>query len=306
MMTGSVVDIDNHIFAAYRTSTGFRLMHPTGGWTMSRIEDSWGSTYHCGYGAPPAGNSRALFWVGAGAPTNLHPAGAEYASSLAHGGGGQLQVGNVGGAIDCAECGITGMDDHACVWNRTAVSFRRLHSLTHRETIAWGTDGTKIVGSGTHRGDGSINAILWNTTTSIGVNIRPSGSTSSRAFSVWGNQQGGYFTSAATAGLQHACIWAGSAASAIDLNPNATFQSSRVTTVRNGLQVGAASPISNPSRNQAIGWHGSAATWINLHSRLPAMYQTWNSSADGIDQLGNIVGSVSSGSLIRPCVWIRS
>jgi hypothetical protein len=306
MMTGVAFGASGEEHAVYRTSTGFKILHPSG-WLLSRIEESWGSTYHSGYGAPPGGNLRALFWVGGGAPVNLHPAGAEYSSSYAFGGGGQLQVGKVDGNINCAECGVT-TSEHACVWSRTAASFKRLHTLTHKETKAWGTDGTKIVGSGLHRGDGSLNALLWNSATSMGINIRPSGSTGSLAYCVGGNQQGGFYTSAATGGSLHACLWTGTAASALDLNPNGTFQSSYIRAVRAGLQVGFASPISNPNRNQAIAWHGSAASWINLHARLPAIYQTWGSVAEGIDNLGNVVGYVSSpeGGEIRPCVWRRS
>jgi hypothetical protein len=304
MMTGSVLDGDSKPFAAFRTSTGSKIIHPSG-WTSSRILDSWGSTYHCGLGVLPGGQSRALFWVGGGVPTDLHPIG-EYTSSVARGGGGQLQAGEVNGTIECQECGIT-VSRHAGAWSRTASSFKRLHSLTHKETLAYGTDGTKSVGQGIDRSVFRVDALLWNSTTSMSTNLRPSGATGSVAFSVWGDQQGGYYTAASTSGNQHACIWANTAASVVDLNPNTVFKRTQITTVRNGLQVGYGTPLS-VVRTQAIAWHGSAATWINLHSKLPVMFQTWSSQAEGIDNLGNVTGYVYNAQAndVRPCVWIRS
>jgi hypothetical protein len=291
--------------AIYRTEIGYKMMHPSG-WHSSVIMDSWGSTYHCGYGAvtdPSA--SRALFWIGGGSAVDLHPAG--YTDSLALGGGGQLQVGYVvDDEIVCEECGTT-MQAHASSWSRTAASFRRLHSLTHKNTAAVGTDGTAIVGYGIHRTDGSLNALYWKSGTAMGVNIRPSGSTQSQANSVWGTQQGGYFQSSGTGGFPHGCIWAGTAASVIDLNPGAAFRNSEVLSVRDGLQVGFGNPLSNTGKNQAIAWHGSAATWINLHARLPSQFATWSSRAVDIDNLGNIVGFISEPGSVssRAVVWYR-
>jgi hypothetical protein len=307
MMTGLVDDGSGVKKAAYRTSSGYKIMHPAG-WYDSRINDSWGATYHTGYGKTTSGAlEHALFWVGGGPGVDLHPAGAEYQLSEAFGGFDQFQVGTVGGNINCDDCGVF-MLNHAGIWNRTAASFKRLHSLTHKETYAFGTDGIHHVGVGQNRADGSYNALLWNDTNSMGKNIRPSMSTSSQAIAVWGNQQGGFYTSVATGGSQHAVIWAGTAASALDLNPNGVFVSSTIKAVRNGLQVGSANPSANPAKYQAIAWHGSAATWINLHSKLPAPFQLWHSFAEGIDNLGNITGYVgnSAGTDVRPVVWVRS
>jgi hypothetical protein len=293
-------------FAAYLTNSGYKNINPAG-WDWSEINGSWGSTYHCGRGSV-GGLVHALYWVGGGAGVDLHPTGAEYTSSTAFGGGGQFQVGEVRGTIDCAECGfVTTL--HAGLWSRTSASFKRLHSTTHNLTQARGTDGTRVVGAGQNRNDHSVNALLWNSVSSMAINIRPSMSTFSSAASISGNQQCGSFIGPQTGGASHAVLWTGTAASAVDLNPNSTFNRSEGLAVRNGLQVGYATPITNTSRPQAIAWHGTAASWINLHARLPIVFQQqWRSIATAIDSAGNIVGYVENmaGTELRPVIWIRS
>jgi hypothetical protein len=308
LMSGLVETGTGTFFAGYRTETGFKLMHPTG-WYSSGIQDSWGSTYHCGSGKPTqATQGHALFWLGGGAAVDMHPPGSQYQRSDAWGGGGQLQAGSVQGDIVCPECGLLSVQRHACSWSKTAASFKRLHSQTHIQTDAFATDGTRTVGFGFHKTDGSMNALLWNTTSSFSINLRPSMSTQSQASSVWGNQQGGYYVGPATGGLYpHAVIWSGTAASAVDLNP-APFAKSSVGVVRNGVQAGSAFPTSNPTKSQAIAWHGTAGSWINLHMKLPYPFTLWQSTATGIDNLGNIVGYVSNdaGTDRRPVIWIKS
>jgi hypothetical protein len=292
--------------AGYLTNSGFKNMHPAG-WYSSEIADSWASTYHCGSGRTASGSpQRALFWLGGGAAVDIHPAGAEYLASEAYGGGGQQQVGWVVGSIACDQCGFTTVG-HAGTWSRTAMSFARLHSTTHENTVARGTDGTTQVGYGTNRTDNSKNALLWKGPGTFSTNIRPSGSIESVANSVWGNQQGGYFVGMGTNSKRHAVIWSGTAASAVDIHPS-VFEHSHVNAVRNGLQVGYGNPLSTPTRNQAIAWHGNAGTWINLHSKLPYPYNLWSSSATGIDNLGNVTGYITapSGPEIRPVIWLRS
>jgi hypothetical protein len=307
MMSGYVQTASGPPQAAYRTSTGTKIMHPTG-WYASHINDSWGSTYHCGSGSlTPVSSDHALFWLGGGAAVDMHPAGAEYSWSEAVGGGGQLQAGSVQGSINCAVCGIS-MTRHAGMWSRTAASFQRLHSNTHTNTFARSTDGFRFVGGGVHRTDGSYNALIWDNSSSNARNLRPSMSTFSVANSTFSTEQGGYFVGPSTGGHGHAVLWKGTAASAVDLNPNATFSVSEVKAVRSGLQVGSATPLTTPSRTQAIAWHGTAGSWINLHSKLPAPFNLWHSYAEGIDEMGNITGFILNPAATdaRPVVWVRS
>lgn len=302
MMSGFVAD-SNGNKAGYLTATGgFKNMNPAN-YSMSEITDAWGGTYHVGFGVGPSG-LHGLFWIGGGNAIDMHPS-LEYSQSYLFGGGGNAQAGIVTGNFFCAQCGFT-TTAHAGAWARTPSSFKRLHSTTHIRTRAWGTDGTQFVGWGYHLQDGSQNALLWKSTSAIAINLRPSQSTQSQAWSNWGNQQGGSYKGPQTAGFLHAVIWAGTPGSAKDLNPNATFQQSEVKAVRNGLQVGWAIPLGNLNRRQAIAWHGSAGTWINLHSRLPYPYNLGNSFAEGIDNKGNIIGYINGPwGAERPIVWVR-
>jgi hypothetical protein len=307
MMSGYVSGGGSDEKAAYRTNTGYKVLHPAGT-LRSYILDSWGGTYHCGFAdTQDEDGAHAYYWVGGGTGVDLHPAGNEYRESKLTGGGGQLQVGYVEGSFTCVECGNLQVGFHAGVWSRTAASFQRLHSTTHYGVTATGTDGTKIVGNGNNHSDGSYNALMWNSATGNTINLRPSMSTYSYVQAIWGNQQGGNFRGPSTSNNNHAVLWTNTPASAVDLNPNTVFVSSEVHFVRDGLQVGVAKPIGNPTRNQAIAWHGSALSWINLHSRLPAPFNTWHSYAEGIDQLGNVTGYISNPAAadVRPVVWRR-
>jgi hypothetical protein len=291
--------------AMYRTNGGFRLMHP-GGWDSSRITDSWGSTYHCGFGKVGAADpTHALFWIGGGTPVDIHPtSNAGYQSSQALGGGGQLQAGYVDGSFNCNECGFVATR-HAGMWSRTSSSFSRLHAPAHELTEATSTDGVRQVGSGVNRTTMQVEALLWSGPNSIAVNLNPPGATESVLTSVWGNSQGGYFQGPMTGGRRHAATWAGGP-NVVDLNPNFYFLSSQVNAVRAGLQVGRGNAVTTPARYQAIGWANSDLSWINLHARLPYPFTLWNSSAEGIDNLGNITGYVDNGAGdVRPVIWVR-
>jgi hypothetical protein len=306
-LLGGMLDTGLGVHAAYLTNSGYKDMNPAG-FESSVIRSSWSNTYHCGDGTlTNGGPTRALYWLGGGAGVNLHPAGAEYTSSQAISGGGQLQAGVVYGSIFCAECGGITVNKHACCWMKTAASFKRLHSTTHRNTVANGTDGTRFVGWGENPADSSVNALMWNSSNSMAVNIRPSQSVFSNAYAMDTLQQVGTFSAPSTGLALHACVWSGTAASAVDLNPSGSFSSSRATGVRAGLQVGNASPIGF-SRSQAIAWHGTAASWINLHFKLPAQYWTWSSSAWSVDNLGNIVGYVENPThtIALPVIWLKS
>jgi hypothetical protein len=307
MMSG-FVDNAGEAMAAYLMPTGaFKNMHPSG-WFNSQILDSWGSTYHCGVGKLTSnGGDHALFWVGGGAAVDINPTGAEYTGSIAYGGGGQLQVGMVEGSFFCPQCGFTVLD-HAGMWSRTAASFARLHAPNHDVCVARATDGVRQVGDGFNATAGQTQALMWNGPNSTAVNMHPTGYTGSLLYSIWGNQQGGIIMGDPTGHEEHAALWTNTPASVVDLNPNSTFIMSKVNAVRNGLQVGSANPISNPNRFQAIAWHGVAGTWINLHARLPYPFTLWRSSAEGIDNLGNITGYVwnTTTGERRPVLWLRS
>jgi hypothetical protein len=308
-MTGYSVLTSNQSYpsksqAFYYTPQGFRNITPAN-WSGAIIWDSWANTYHAGGGTINGSYPfHALFWIGSGSVFDIHPAGAEYDTSEALGGGGQEQVGYVNGNFSCQQCGFTVLK-HAGMWSRTAASFARLHSTTHELTRAMGTDGIQQVGEGRNRSTLQYNALLWNGPNSFAVNLNPAGYGESHAFSNWGTQQTGTVKGNPTGSKYHAALWTGTAASMVDLNPNSIFSQSEAHTVRNGMQVGIGIPITQSTRTQAIAWHGSAATWINLHARLPHDFLYWNSFAEDIDNLGNIMGYVEKNGVKRPVIWRR-
>lgn len=287
--------------ALYLTPQGIRNMHPTG-WASSHITDSWGSTYHTGFGAPVGTLPlNALFWVGGGAPVNLHPGGA-ILSTMAFGGDGQLQVGSAS-SLDSGFNIVT----RGCTWSRTAASFKLLSAAAHKDVTAYGTDGSAIVGVGTPTAGSDFHALYWAAQGNAAIDLNPSGFTRSASYSTHSGQQGGYVIGASTNGKEQAALWKGSAGSFVNLNPMGVFEQSTVVRVRNGMQVGTGTPITTPSRKQAIAWHGTAGSWINLHFKLPYPFTFWSSAAGDIDDQGNIIGTIESpdGTIRRPVIWER-
>lgn len=299
MITGYAKRTGGEEEALYLTPGGIRNMHPAG-WTSSHITDSWGSTYHVGFGAPVGTvPTNALFWAGGGAPVNLHPAsGAD--STMAFGGDGQLQVGS-GTVLDFITFTLV---TRGCTWSRTASSFRYLASPNHTNVTAFGTDGTAVVGEGTI--SAQKHALYWPTIGQNPRDLNPSGATESQSLSTHSGQQGGYYISPATGGNRHAALWSGSSGTMVDLHP-AAFLESGVVRVRGGMQVGTGTPITTPTRKQAIAWHGTSGSWINLHFKLPYPFTFWSSAAGDIDANGNITGTIESpdGTIRRPVIWMR-
>jgi hypothetical protein len=293
----------NFYHALYMTPQGVKDMHPAG-FDHSVISESWGATYHCGSATSEALGNRAFFWIGGGAGVNLHPAGAEYTGSSASGGGGQQQVGVVEGSFFCVQCNHDTQSFHAGMWSRTAASFSRLHATNHETTRAVATDGQRQAGGGLNMSTGFSNALLWNGPNSMAVNLHPQFYEESYLNTIQGSTQGGYVRF--TGQNQKAALWTSTAASMVVIHP-AGFNSSKVNFLRNGLQVGEGIPTNPGNRIQAIAWHGTAGSWINLHSKLPAAFLYWSSAATGIDSVGNIRGYITNPgeTISRAVIWKR-
>jgi hypothetical protein len=297
VMSGWVAEHSGPHLAAYRTPQGLKILHPSG-FTSSEITDTYG-VYHTGFANGGSGRC-AFFWIGGEPGVNLHPAGAAYTQSQGNGVGGQLQVGQVTMNTPCEVCGSTA-GTHAARWGRTAASFVRLHMNGLSNTIASGTDGVSVVGKA---GDTLFeHAVLWPNGTSAGVSLHPVTYDASGANSVDGNVQGGW---GRISGWTRAMLWKGTAASAVNLTPP-DFEWAVVDCVRGNLQVGTGFAFTTPDRAQAIAWHGTANSWINLHFMLPYPFTFWHSYASDIDANGNITGYVQSPdfAISRPVVWVR-
>jgi hypothetical protein len=285
--------------AVYFTANGYKDITPHE-FIGALINDSWGATYYTG-GATKnnAYPGNAFLWRGAD-PINLHPAGYERSEAL--GGNGNQEVGYVKGSFFCGDCGKT-LTQHACSWNGTAASFHRLHSKLHTMCRATGTNGEQQVGDGISDSQHTSHALYWTPASPWPTDLHPGSSfTSSTATANWGNEQAG---SVVREERTHAAIWHGSPLSFIDLNPGNVYVQSRANGVRAEVQVGSANPISVPTRYQAILWHNTASNYKNLHERLPVEFWTWNSSAEDIDNHGNVVGYIQKENLKRAVIWRR-
>lgn len=306
MLTGTTIDaLNSEYHATFLTSTGTRDIHPIqDGIYNSEIFDSWGSTYHCGRKLDGI-YSKALFWVGGGSPVDLHPTSpslSDFNHSSANAGFGQIQVGGLGGQYDCPQCGNL-VGSHAVRWSRTAQSATLLHAPGFVNFGAGATDGVTHGGSG-NKLTGGYRALLWKQNSLYATDISPAGYNNPEITSIWGSQQGG--TGSLPGQGQRALLWSGTAESVVSLHP-AGFNNSYVTSIRAGLQVGYGNHSTTTSREQAIAWHGNAATWINLHARLPYPFILWHSYATDIDNLGNIVGYLKDPATQnkRPVIWKR-
>jgi hypothetical protein len=304
MMTGFVTlsNVDN---AATLTPQGFRNLHPSG-FDNSRITNSWGNTYHVGYGSPTGiPNPHALFWVGGGPAADLHPTDPNVLGTQAFGVEGQYQCGTA----------LMAGGSQACRWNRTAASFALLPTTGFTNTVAIGMDtsqfntlGTYQAGYGTETLSSQTHAVLWHNLGN-GVDLNPAGYFESRAAGCAYPLQGGYVNGTPTGFRRHAAKWSTTAVSFVDINPNDRFIESEVTAVRGLVYVGFGKSLTQQERNQAILWHENypVDAWMNLHARLPYPYQFWQSFATDIDNIGNVIGYIQSpfnGSR-RPVVWVK-
>jgi hypothetical protein len=306
LMSGHV---DGGIFGYavyFTTQGGMRIMEPSNNsYLGTYITDSWGATYHSGYGSASVG-THALFWVGGNPqPVDLHPSGLAQ-SSWAEGIDGQYQ---------CGRYLAPNNSQGACLWSRTASSFRALKSGPYSFVVADGVDSTDMpagliwfVGHGALNDIADSRALFWPGITADPIDLSVAGYGMSEAHSCDYPQVAGYaIKSVDGSDYRHAALWNQVTHTFVDLNPNATFKGSEVLSVRNGVQVGWAGVTGNTSSGrQATLWHGVAATWTNLKARLPFPYNTRECVATDIDAQGNVVGWATNNSGAKvPCVWFR-
>ena len=120
------------------------------------------------------------------------------------------------------------------------------------------------------------------------LNLAPAGFTNSTAYGTDGVHQVGSANGTTTGNVDHAMLWSGTAASAIDLNPTnlSGFVKSYAVDTANGYEVGYAEPSSNLAH--AMLWSGTANSAVDLQSLLPS--GVIESYALTIDSQGNIFG----------------
>jgi uncharacterized membrane protein len=129
---------------------------------------------------------------------------------------------------------------------------------------------------------------LWHGTVESVVDLHPDEFLHSSARAVSGNTQVGHGYSQQpplhpAVGLNiHALLWAGTAASVVDLNP-AGFDFSAATAVSGAVQVGHGSTAATTNNYHALLWRGTAESVVDLHP--PGFDFT---AAEGVSERGQV------------------
>ncbi len=199
-----------------------------------------------------------LAWSGSGSsPVVLLPQ--LYVEGWAYGAGGSSIV----GTLITNDGGYFGFN-HAALWQGASHTFTDLNPAGSCGSCspgsnAYGTNGTYIVGSG----GSPEHALLWKLTQlKTPIDLNPAGFAYSEAYVVRGTAQAGYAYSSTTYS-NHAVLWHGTAASAVDLTPS-TLSSAYATGLGHLSEVGCGTPA-GMSVNHALLWHGTAASMVDLH-----------------------------------------
>jgi hypothetical protein len=196
----------------------------------------------------PAGEgpNHAMYWSGAGVPTDIHPSG--YFRSQLNG------ISASGQKVGYVEP-IDTQRPHAAMWD-AANSFLDLHPGSYYSSTVHGTDGQSQVGYARLTSGAAVHAMVWHGT-NVGTDLNPDGFDTSTGFGVFGSQQVGYGSGTVTNNLTHALLWNGTNA-AIDLNPVGSL-TSRAWATDGTQQVGYGSAVAGDGINtrHALLWNGS-------------------------------------------------
>ncbi len=248
------------------------------------------------------GNNHAILELGdATNSADLHPVGGVYTTSAAI------------STDDLEQCGYATFygSPHAMKWSGSAASYVDLHSATGQTwSYCLGSYGGQQVGFG-ERPVYTITfqyAYLWSAGTAINLHPTLLPFQYSKAMGVRGGQQVGYASTVPypygeTFAYQsgHAILWAGTAASALDLHPAGYVGSQALAT--NGSQQGGWASNTLPNSQHAALWSGTAATFVDLNpigyndSRITALTATQQVGDGWVGPMG------AAGSVRHALVW---
>jgi hypothetical protein len=233
---------------------------------------------------------RPLLWPSANGPViDLLPVGYE----------GAIAVGVDGNDI-AGTAQRPGQYGHAMVWHGNANDYVDLHPAGYIDTSAVAVSAGQVVGRGDTEPamNSEEHALLWTGTAGSVVDLTPPGRHWAYATDVSNGEQVGVSG-------PDAVVWHGTAESAVFLTPTGYYMSAAAGT--NGRQqVGSGGfdydpDIDFPRTFHALVWAGSADSYIDLHSFLPAGFD--NSYATGIDLVGNIVGYAAGPLGSQTVIW---
>lgn len=289
---GTTTSGDSH--AVLWTSAGVPIdLHPTQFGAGNSQALSTNGSQQVGYlGNGQSTNDQALLWNGtAASAVNLNPTQLGFTTSYANATDGVHQVGT----------GTSGSLFHALLWTDTAASAVDLNPAGYNTSLAEGVNGSSQVGGAVPVGL-TAHAMLWHGTAASAIDLHPtildgSGNpvfSTSRALAVSGSQQVGYgygTISSGTAGISHALLWNGTAASAVDLTPTnlGTNVFSMAFATNGTQQVGWGAGTATGQATHAMVWQGTANSAIDLHQFVPQGLIF--SDAYAIDAQGVIYGT---------------
>lgn len=200
----------------------------------------------------------AVVWAGPGStPADITPPLPYFVEGWVLGGSGSTLVGY--GVTD--QGGYYGVP-HALVWRGGGFAWEDINPAGDSTSTAYAVNGSAIVGSGDST---ALHALLWPLTNlSAPIDLHPgSNYTSSEAYGIDGSYQVGYAVTNSSTPTQHAMLWNGSAASAIDLTPaNVTQAFAYAASSTSQAGCGVVSPA---TAAHALIWHGSSGTMRDLH-----------------------------------------
>lgn len=237
-----------------------------------------------------------LIWNNSPVPTVLLPAGIAQVALLAVDNG--FQVGNA--------TPIGSPSDHPFLFNGTNSSVDLLPA-GFGAGQAFCISGNNIGGFVQATGpQGPGQACMWTAHTAASfVNLKPAGYGFSQVNGISADQQVGSAVSNLKDGqgffFVHALLWAGTAASAVDLNPSDN-EGSFAAAVRNDMQVGYYYPGSDDTMDKACLWTGSAGSMVDLDQFISVPHNI--SQALAIDAEGRIYGYLFTDTGRESVVWI--
>ena len=220
-----------------------------------------GGNYVSGSGSCGRGCSfniyHALVWSGPGSSSvDITPPLSYFPEAWVFGGNGSALVGY--GITNNA--GYYGYP-HALLWRGSSFIWKDINPPGDTNSYAYATSGQQIVGSG---GASYSHALLWSfSNLAAPTDLNPTGYSQSEAKGIYGSNQVGYALTTSGTPTQHAIMWSGTAASALDLTPaNAT--SASAYGLDSSVEVGCGI-VSPATTSHALLWKGTAASMKDLN-----------------------------------------
>lgn len=277
-----------------------RSLHPVGATYSGAYGIGQGEA--CGVVRLGGGSQAALWNVGDGLYTDLHPNGAISSEAWAVSNGVQVgqttnSIGSLEGSFWTGNAGSwtsLGPDTygistdgthqvgyvwiypkrHAALWTNGG-SMVDLHPIEVGDSIAYAVAGGVQAGSVSREGIHGLYACLWQGSRQTLQILHPSEADGSEAYGTDGVQQVGV---AWVGGVANASLWSGDEASWVNLHPLGA-DVSLAWGVGGGYQVGF---VQTAGQDRASLWEGDAESYVDLAQFLPPVFTGGNSYAWGV------------------------